>query len=98
MEILVGLSREKVVVPKAKASVTLQGEGSLDTVLEWNDTASNVDLQGNPLMTYHSATVAIEGHGFVARNLTFKVIKLVDLEHTHSNKTSFCALKPHLIC
>jgi pectinesterase len=66
-----------VVVPKAKPYISLQGEGSTRTVLEWNDTASNVDLQGNLLTTYHSATVAVESHGFVARNLTFKVNNLV---------------------
>jgi hypothetical protein len=34
-------------------------------------------IQGNLLTTYHSATVAVESHGFVARNLTFKVNNLV---------------------
>ncbi|KAG0592392.1 hypothetical protein KC19_1G248400 [Ceratodon purpureus] len=72
IHIRAGIYLEKVVIPKAKPYITLQGEGSMDTVLEWNDTASNVDLQGNLLSTYHSATVAVESIGFVARNLTFK--------------------------
>lgn len=76
-----------MVVPKAKAFITLQGAGSFDTILDWNDTASNLDLDGNMLTTYRSATVIIDGHRFVARNLTFKVkwIDRVDLINISSS-------------
>ena len=58
--------REKIVIPKNKPMVTLQGYGQ--PMIDWNDTA---------FMTFNStldsATVGISGGYFMARNITFQV-------------------------
>ncbi|KAJ7521973.1 hypothetical protein O6H91_19G077000 [Diphasiastrum complanatum] len=66
-----GIYREKVVVPNFKPFITFQGEGSENTIIEWDDTASKLGQGGQPLGTYYSATVAINSPYFIAKNMTF---------------------------
>ncbi|CAA7403315.1 unnamed protein product [Spirodela intermedia] len=61
-----GIFREKVVVSASKVNVTLQGQGYLNTSVEWNDTANS---SGG---TAYSATVAVFSANFAAYNLSFR--------------------------
>jgi pectinesterase len=53
--------------------VTFRGYGVNTTVVEWNDTASTIGANGKPLGTFGSATVAVDGDHFTARQISFKV-------------------------
>lgn len=61
-----GTYREKVVVGPSKANLIIQGQGYLDTVIAWNDTA------GSSGGTAISASVAIFAPNFIAYNISFQ--------------------------
>ncbi|KAF8377874.1 hypothetical protein HHK36_031262 [Tetracentron sinense] len=67
-----GTYREKVEIPATKAYVSLEGEGSDKTIIEWDDTADRLGLNGRPLGTFASATFAVNSPYFIAKNITFK--------------------------
>ncbi|MFD9497981.1 pectinesterase family protein [Streptomyces sp. NPDC060035] len=68
-----GTYRETVKIPATKQNVTLQGSGSGrgDTVIVYNNASGTRKPDGSGTYgTSGSATVAAEGNGFQARNLT----------------------------
>ncbi|KAH7282766.1 hypothetical protein KP509_35G046900 [Ceratopteris richardii] len=67
-----GIYREKLIFPKSKPFITLKGEGSALTYIEWGDTASTVGDDGKPLSTFGSASVAVQSDDFIALDISFK--------------------------
>ncbi|KAA3455175.1 putative pectinesterase 15 [Gossypium australe] len=65
-----GTYREKVVVHASKSNLIIQGEGFLNTVIEWNDTANSTGG------TVYSSSVAIFASNFTAYNISFKDIAI----------------------
>ena len=61
--------REKVVVQANKTNLIIQGQGYLNTIVEWNDTANSTGG------TAYSYSFAIFASKFTAYNISFKVIK-----------------------
>ncbi|XP_065856979.1 probable pectinesterase 15 isoform X2 [Euphorbia lathyris] len=61
-----GTYREKVVVHSNKSNLIIQGQGFLNTVIEWNDTANSTGA------TVYSASFAIFALNFTAYNISFK--------------------------
>lgn len=55
-----------MVISSSKVNVTLQGQGYLNTSVEWNDTANS---SGG---TAYSATVAVFSANFAAYNISFR--------------------------
>ncbi|KAJ8747499.1 hypothetical protein K2173_013761 [Erythroxylum novogranatense] len=72
--ILAGVYREKVVVPKTKPYISFIGDERrvYDTVITWNNKASDTDENGAQLGTYRSASVTIESDYFCATGITFQ--------------------------
>ncbi|KAI3786235.1 hypothetical protein L1987_45370 [Smallanthus sonchifolius] len=66
IRIKAGVYRENVVVPKAKTNIMFVGDGRKNTII----TGSRSVKGGST--TFDSATVAIEGDGFLARDITFQ--------------------------
>ncbi|RZS20136.1 hypothetical protein BHM03_00052623 [Ensete ventricosum] len=62
-----GIYYEKVTIPKTKPNITFQGQGLYTTGIAWNDTANS--SHG----TFYSASVAVFGANFVAKNISFIV-------------------------
>ncbi|ONK65821.1 uncharacterized protein A4U43_C06F1320 [Asparagus officinalis] len=60
-----GVYYEKITVPVTKQNVTFQGQGFITTALGWNDTARTANG------TFNSASVAVFGANFVAKNISF---------------------------
>ncbi|CAN8306203.1 unnamed protein product [Cochlearia groenlandica] len=60
-----GMYYEKVVIPKTKPNITLQGQGFETTAIAWNDTAYSANG------TFYCATVQVFGSQFVAKNISF---------------------------
>ncbi|KAF5931469.1 hypothetical protein HYC85_032342 [Camellia sinensis] len=69
-----GVYREKIAVPRTLPFVTFIGEssGSDQPTITGNDTASVTGIDGRPLKTFQSATVAIDANYFVAVNMKFE--------------------------
>ncbi|KAJ0963589.1 hypothetical protein J5N97_028711 [Dioscorea zingiberensis] len=61
-----GVYREKVVVWANKTSITIQGEGYLNTSIVWNDTANSTGG------TVYSYTFAIFASNFIAYSISFQ--------------------------
>ncbi|GLJ06791.1 hypothetical protein SUGI_0048290 [Cryptomeria japonica] len=61
-----GVYKEKVSVAESKARITFQGQGYLNTSIQWNDTANS--SHG----TFFSASVTVFAQKFIARNISFK--------------------------
>ncbi|CAL9235784.1 unnamed protein product, partial [Arabidopsis halleri] len=59
--------RERVIFPKNKINLVVQGMGYTKTSIEWNNTASSSNG------TYDSFSVAVFGDKFTAYNISFKV-------------------------
>jgi len=68
-----GVYREKVMIPRTMAFVTLSGNAGNPLTITGNDTASASGRNGSPLGTFQSATVAVDGSYFVAINIKFEV-------------------------
>ncbi|KAJ0537249.1 putative pectinesterase [Helianthus annuus] len=66
IRIKAGVYRENVVVPKAKTNLMFMGDGRRNTII----TGSRSVKGGST--TFDSATVAIEGDGFLGRDITFQ--------------------------
>ncbi|XVF86991.1 hypothetical protein PTKIN_Ptkin18bG0084800 [Pterospermum kingtungense] len=66
IKIKAGVYRENVEVPKKKTNIMFMGEGRTSTII----TGSRNVVDGST--TFHSATVAAVGEGFLARDLTFQ--------------------------
>lgn len=66
IRIKAGVYRETVDVPSSKTNIMLLGDGSSNTII----TASKNVVDGGT--TFHSATVAVVGDGFLARGITFQ--------------------------
>ncbi|WJX84705.1 putative pectinesterase 15 [Trifolium repens] len=61
-----GTYREKVVVQANKTNIILQGQGYLNTIIEWNDTANSTGG------TSYSYSFAVFASKFTAYNISFK--------------------------
>ncbi|KAI3769190.1 hypothetical protein L6452_00290 [Arctium lappa] len=72
--ILPGIYREKVIVPASKPYISFIGdqERASETVLSWNDKASNRYKDGSELGTYRTASVDIESDYFCASGITIE--------------------------
>ncbi|KGN44235.2 pectinesterase QRT1 [Cucumis sativus] len=72
--ILPGIYREKVYIPITKPYISLIGNKNrvTDTVITWNDKASDKSIDGVELGTYRTATVAIDSDYFCATGITFE--------------------------
>ncbi|KAH7421051.1 hypothetical protein KP509_13G038200 [Ceratopteris richardii] len=67
-----GVYREKVLIPSSKPFITLKGENSAITYIEWNDTASTLGEDKDPLGTFGSASVTVKADDFIALDISFK--------------------------
>ncbi|KAM6579355.1 hypothetical protein CsatA_003129 [Cannabis sativa] len=78
--ILPGIYREKVLIPNTKPYISLIGNQSQtsETVISWNDKASDRDNNGFQLGTYSSASVSIESDYFCATAITFENTVVAD--------------------
>ncbi|KAH7404828.1 hypothetical protein KP509_15G045300, partial [Ceratopteris richardii] len=81
-----GVYREKVVIPSSKPFITLKGENSALTYIQWDDNASTLGSDGKALGTYGSASVAVQADDFMALDISFKKC------HLHSIATPDGAL------
>ncbi|KAH7441909.1 hypothetical protein KP509_03G061600 [Ceratopteris richardii] len=70
ISIKAGIYREKIVVKTSW--ITFQGDGPSLTEIRWNDTASTEGPDGEALSTFGSASVAIDGDYFTARDISFR--------------------------
>ncbi|KAI5084690.1 hypothetical protein GOP47_0000859 [Adiantum capillus-veneris] len=70
ISIKAGIYREKVKVDKPW--VTFQGAGPRLTEIQWGDMASTKGPDGNELKTFGSASVAVNGDHFTARDISFR--------------------------
>ncbi|XP_022934649.1 probable pectinesterase 15 [Cucurbita moschata] len=61
-----GIYREKVVIEANKTNLIIQGQGYLNTSIEWNDTANSTGG------TTYSSSVTIFPSNFIAFNISFK--------------------------
>ncbi|RDX75484.1 Pectinesterase 3, partial [Mucuna pruriens] len=66
IKIKAGVYRENVEVPKKKTNIMFLGDGRTNTII----TASRNVVDGST--TFHSATVAVVGGNFLARDITFQ--------------------------
>ncbi|KAK7275491.1 hypothetical protein RIF29_16610 [Crotalaria pallida] len=66
IRIKAGVYRENVEVPKKKTNIMFLGDGRTDTII----TGSRNVVDGST--TFHSATVAVVGANFLARDITFQ--------------------------
>ncbi|KAL5548612.1 hypothetical protein UlMin_003843 [Ulmus minor] len=78
--ILPGIYREKIFIPSTKPYISLIGNNSRtsDTVISWNNKASDKDSDGVELGTFNSASVAIESDYFCASGITFENTVVAD--------------------
>ncbi|KAG7957864.1 hypothetical protein I3843_11G196700 [Carya illinoinensis] len=69
-----GIYREKVFVPNSKPYISFIGDQNRtsDTIITWNNKASDKDRSGVQLGTYRSASVAVESDYFCATGITFE--------------------------
>ncbi|KAK4478989.1 hypothetical protein RD792_014496 [Penstemon davidsonii] len=67
IRIRAGVYRENVEIPRRKTNLMFVGDGRLTTII----TASRSVL-GTNTTTFNSATVAVVGNGFLARDITFQ--------------------------
>ncbi|XP_059664159.1 pectinesterase QRT1-like [Cornus florida] len=69
-----GIYREKVFVPFSKPYISFIGDQNRtsDTIITWNNKASDKDDHGCELGTYRSASVSIESDYFCATGITFE--------------------------
>jgi pectinesterase len=67
-----GIYKEKVLVPRSKPFVTFMGDDARPPVITGNDTAAAIGMDGLPLKTFSSATVAVNSDYFIAYNIRFE--------------------------
>ncbi|KAH7859802.1 hypothetical protein Vadar_005615 [Vaccinium darrowii] len=72
--ILPGIYREKVFIPDTKPYISIIGveNRTSETIITWNDKASDKEKDGSELGTYRSASVAIESDFFCATGITIE--------------------------
>lgn len=68
--------REKVNISPGRAFITIEGAGADKTMVQWGDTADTPGPKGQPMGTFNSATFGVNAPYFIAKNITFKVIKI----------------------
>ena len=59
--------REKVLIPRTKPFITLEGSGN--TTIQWGDTANMLGADGSPIGTYKTATVGVDASYFIVKNI-----------------------------
>ncbi|KAM7258867.1 hypothetical protein ACFE04_014608 [Oxalis oulophora] len=72
--ILPGIYREKVLVPSNKPYISFVGNENQtsNTIITWNNKASDKDINGRELGTYRSASVTVLSDYFCATGITFE--------------------------
>ncbi|XP_071695803.1 pectinesterase QRT1 [Rutidosis leptorrhynchoides] len=72
--ILPGIYREKVIIPASKPYISFIGDPdhASETVISWNDKASDKYKDGTELGTYRTASVAVESDYFCASWITIE--------------------------
>ncbi|PON41032.1 Pectinesterase, Tyr active site [Trema orientale] len=60
-----GLYYEKVMIPRTKPNITIQGQGYTTTAIAWNSTANS---SGG---TFYSGSVQVFSDNFIAKNISF---------------------------
>lgn len=65
-----GVYREKVRI--SRPYVTLEAEAGEKVTIVWNDGSDTLDENGQMLGTFRTATVAVTGHDFTAKDITFE--------------------------
>lgn len=65
-----------MIVPNLKPYISFIGNENkvFETIISWNNKASDKDSNGAQLGTYKSASVTIESDYFAATGITFEVI------------------------
>jgi pectinesterase len=72
IDIRPGTYLQVVHVPKYKPMITFRGEDAAKTILTFNNSAKTLGPDGQPLGTFASASVFIDGDDFHAENITFE--------------------------
>lgn len=76
IDVLPGVYRQPIYVPKTKNMITLRGFCAEDTVLTWNNTATRIEHhQATSVIgtgTFGCGTVIVEGEDFIAEGITFE--------------------------
>jgi pectinesterase len=67
-----GKYKEKIVVPANKPFIQLLGESVANTIITYNDGASNVLPGGGTVGTFNSYTLLVSANDFSALNITFE--------------------------
>ncbi|WCJ33061.1 Pectin lyase-like superfamily protein [Euphorbia peplus] len=72
--ILPGIYREKVFISSKKPYISFIGKDDQisETIITWNNKASDTDSNGEELGTYRSASVTVESDYFCATGITFE--------------------------
>ncbi|XP_070007097.1 probable pectinesterase 15 isoform X2 [Nicotiana sylvestris] len=65
-----GTYKEKMVINPNKTNLIIQGQGYLNTIISWNDTANSTGGTAN------SFTVAIYASNFIAYNISFQALAI----------------------
>ena len=58
-----------------KSFMTIEGAGAHKTIVQWGGLAQIVGAKGQAIGTFGSATFAVNAPYFIAKNITFQVIK-----------------------
>uniref|UniRef100_A0A0C9QM18 Pectinesterase n=1 Tax=Wollemia nobilis TaxID=56998 RepID=A0A0C9QM18_9CONI len=76
IEIMPGVYRQPVYIPKTKDFITLRGFCPEDTILTWDNTATRIkhhqDESAIGTGTFACGTVIVQGHDFIAEGITFE--------------------------
>jgi pectinesterase len=72
IQIKPGVYREKIVISKDKAPITLYGDDARTTILTYDDYAGKLGADGKPLRTRGSYSVKLTANDFTAANVTFQ--------------------------
>jgi len=76
IDVLPGVYRQPIYVPKTKNMITLRGFCAEDTVLSWNNTATRIEHHQVASVigtgTFGCGTVIVEGEDFIAEGITFE--------------------------
>src|SRR3954465_10121464 len=67
-----GTYKERITVAKTKPFVTFEGEDAATTVLTFDKNVSDIGPDGKQLGTFGSYSTMVEGHDFLASNITFE--------------------------
>lgn len=68
-----GIYKEKIVIPTWTLNISLIGEDKDSTIITWDDIANMPGPGTEKIMgTFRTYTLLVQGHGFIAKNLTIE--------------------------